>query len=367
MLSAVGLITTNYSVKEPSALTRVRPAASLPIMGRYRLVDFPLSNMVNCGIRTVGVILPFNYRSIVDHLHTGKDWSLDRKNGGLFMLPGSAFGTSRKGPRFLLRDILANRMFLERDAAANVVVSAAGVIYNYDYAKLIAAHVESGADITLLTKTYHCEAEDLSSVYTEDGHVRGFTYGCHYGEEAFLDCFVIGRERLLDLIDRYANVDYLDLFEAIEGDLGQLDIRAHRVDGVYTGTVFTPGMYYRRSMELLNPKIIDDLFPAGRPIKTKSHDNPPTKYATGARVSNSLISGGCRIAGSVINSVLSRWVSVEPGATVRNAVILQKCVIQRGARVENAIIDRDNVISAGVELRGTPEDVLVKEKGGLDE
>ena len=118
-------------------------------------------------------------------------------------MPGSAFGTSRKGPRFLLRDLIANRVFLERDTATNVVVSAANIIYNYDYAELIRAHNESGADITLLTKTYRCEAEDVSSVYTEDGHVRGFTYGTRFGDEGFLDCFVVRREKLLELIDRY--------------------------------------------------------------------------------------------------------------------------------------------------------------------
>ena len=161
METAVGLITTNYSIKHPSALTKSRPAASVPFLGRYRFVDFALSNMVNAGIKTVGVVMPFNYRSIVDHLYTGKDWGLDRKKGGLFLMPGSAFGTSRKGPRFLLRDLIANRVFLERDTATNVVVSAANIIYNYDYAELIRAHNESGADITLLTKTYRCEAEDV--------------------------------------------------------------------------------------------------------------------------------------------------------------------------------------------------------------
>ena len=102
METAVGLITTNYSVKHPSVLTKLRPAAAVPFLGRYRLVDFPLSNMVNSGIETVGVIMPYNYRSVVDHLYTGKEWGLDRKKGGLFLMPGSAFGTSRKGPRLSL-------------------------------------------------------------------------------------------------------------------------------------------------------------------------------------------------------------------------------------------------------------------------
>ena len=365
METAVGLITTNYSVRNPSALTKARPAAAVPFLGRYRLIDFVLSNMVNAGIHTVGVIMPFNYRSVVDHLYTGKDWGLDRKQGGLFLMPGSAFGTSRKGPRFLLRDMLSNRVFLERDKSTNVVVSASNIIYNYDYRDLVRAHVESGADITLLTKTFACEAEDISSVYTEDGRVRGFTYCTKFGDEAFLDCFVVRREKLLELLDRYANVDYLDLFEAMEGDLGQIDIRAHKVD-MYTGSVFDARMYYKRSQEMLDPQIIDQLFPPDRTIMTKAHDNPPTKYEVGSRVTNSIISAGCRISGNVADSILSRDVTVEPGASVRGCVIMTGCTICRGARVENAIIDRNNVIEPGTELRGTPESVLVKAKGGLE-
>ena len=365
METAVGLITTNYSVKHPSALTKARPAAAVPFMGRYRLIDFTLSNMVNAGIYTVGVIMPFNYRSVVDHLYTGKDWGLDRKRGGLFLMPGSAFGTSRKGPRFLVRDMLSNLAFLERDDSTNVVVSAANIIYNYDFRDLVRAHNESGADITLLTKTFGCEAEDISSVYTEDGRVRGFTYGTKFGDEAFLDCFVVRRTKLIELLERYANVDYLDLFEAMEGDLGQIDIRAHKVD-MYTGSIFDARMYYKRSQEMLDPKVIEQLFPADRPIMTKAHDNPPTKYEAGAHVANSIVAAGCRIKGSVVDSILSRDCVIEPGAAVRGCVIMTNCTISRGARVENAIIDRGNVIEAGTELRGTPESVLVKAKGGLD-
>lgn len=363
METAVGLITTNYSVKHPSALTKSRPAASVPFLGRYRLVDFALSNMVNAGINTVGVIMPFNYRSVVDHLYTGKDWGLDRKKGGLFLMPGSAFGTSRKGPRFLLRDLIANRVFLDRDKATNVIVSAANIIYNYDYSELIRVHNESGADITMLTKTFCCDAEDLTSVYTEDGIVRGFTYGTRYGDEAFLDCFVVKREKLIELLERYANVDYLDLFEALEADLGQLDVRAHKVQ-MYTGSIFDARMYYKRSQEMLDTEVTKQLFPEDRPIMTKAHDNPPAKYESGARVTNSIVSGGCHIQGTVADSILSRNVVVEPGASVRGCVINNDCVIKRGARIESAIIDRDNVITAGTELRGTPDSVLVKEKGG---
>ena len=112
MQKVIGLITANYSTKKPCELAVSRPMASLPYGGRYRTIDFALSNMVNCGIRTVGLVMPYNYRSLIDHVDSGKDWMLDRKNGGLFILPGTAFGTSRTGSRFLIRDLANNRVFI---------------------------------------------------------------------------------------------------------------------------------------------------------------------------------------------------------------------------------------------------------------
>ena len=123
MAKAIGLITANYSTKFPSPLTDSRPAASIPFLGRYRAVDFALSNMVNCGIRTLGMVMPYNYRSLIDHVGSGREWELTRKSGGLFILPGSAFGTSRTGSRFLLRDLVHNKVFFTRSKLARLCQS----------------------------------------------------------------------------------------------------------------------------------------------------------------------------------------------------------------------------------------------------
>ena len=111
---AIGYITANYSSTYGSVLLKDRPIASVPFLGRYRLIDFPLSNMMNAGIKTVGVVMPGNYRSLIDHVGSGKDWGLDRKNGGLFMVPGNAYGTTKGGMRFLLRDIISNKTLFQR-------------------------------------------------------------------------------------------------------------------------------------------------------------------------------------------------------------------------------------------------------------
>ena len=361
MEKLIGLITANYSTKYPSALSETRPVASVPYLGRYRVVDFALSNMANAGIRTVGLIMPYNYRSLIDHVGSGRDWNLSRKKGGLFILPGSAFGTSRTGSRFLLRDLEHNKVYLKRSTADLVILSSASFVYNMDYNQLAAVHSQSGADITVVTKSATEKDVDVTGFVVDDGRVHGIRHGVSFGDEAFLDCFVVRREFLLNLLDWYEQNDYLDLFEALSGDYGRVDVRTYRFDG-YAEPIFNKYAYFRSNMQMLDPKVTAELFPAERPIMTKAHDNAPAKFESGSHVSNSAVSGSCRIYGTVTNSILGRSVVVESGATVNNSIVMQSCVIKSGARVENAIVDRNNVVPAGTELRGTPDDLFIKEK-----
>lgn len=357
----IGLITCNYSAKATSPLTEYRPIASLPFLGRYRMVDFALSNMVNAGIRTVGMIMPYNYRSIIDHVESGKDWGLDRKNGGLFILPGSAFGTSRTGARFLLRDLVHNKVYFQRSKGDYVVFSSANFVYNIDMVEFVEAHEKSGADVTVLTANASEVNEDVVGFNLDGNRVVGVHNGVSFGDTAFLDCFIISRQLLLDMFDWYAPTDYLDIFEAMAGDFGRVNVQSYNFTG-YCSAIFNKKDFFKSNMDFLDPKISDEVFPADRFIKTKAHDTPPEKFEIGSRVSNSRVCSGCRIYGSVSDSILGRGVVVEAGATVRNSIVMQGCLVKSGARVENAIVDRNNTVPAGTELRGTPEDVLIKEK-----
>ena len=361
MQKVIGLITCNYSGKATGPLTEYRPISSLPFLGRYRLVDFALSNLVNAGIRTVGMVMPYNYRSIIDHVESGKDWDLDRKNGGLFVLPGSAFGTSRTGARFLLRDLVHNKVFFTRSTSDYVIFSSANFVFNMDFNELYHAHVESGADITVLTSSAPRADEDVVAFNVGGGRVTGVHTGVNFGDTAFLDTFIMSRQLLLDMFDWYAPTDYLDLFEAMAGDFGRVNVQTYNFDG-YVAPIFNKKEYFSANMDFLDPAVSDEVFPVDRFIKTKAHDTPPAKFEIGSRVQNSRISSGSRIYGTVCDSILGRGVIVEAGATVRNSVVMQGCIIKSGARVENAIVDRNNTVPAGTELRGTPDDVLVKEK-----
>lgn len=361
MKNFIGLITANYSTKHPGILAETRPIASMPFLGRYRVLDFALSNIVNSGARTVGLIMPYNYRSIIDHVGSGRDWDLDRKQGGLFVLPGSAFGTSRTGSRFLLRDIEANRAFLKRATSEYVVVSSASFVMTINYNDVIRAHEESGADITVVTKkTSHADV-DVVGFKCENDRVMSVVHGVEFGDCAFLDCFVIGRELLLQMLDWYAQSDYLDLFEAMCDDFSRVHVHTYNFSG-YVAAIFNKNTYFKSNMDLLNPEIIKELFPVDWPVRTKTHDNAPAKFEQGSHVCNSRISGSCRIYGTVINSILGRGVVVKHGATVSDAIVMQSCIIEQGARIEHAIVDRNVHVPASCELRGTPTAILVREK-----
>ncbi|MBQ6395205.1 MAG: glucose-1-phosphate adenylyltransferase subunit GlgD [Atopobiaceae bacterium] len=360
----LGIITCNYAARSQSILTAVRPVSNLPFLGRYRLVDFPLSNFVNAGLSTVGVIMPREYRSIIDHVGSGKEWGLDRKGGGLFYMPGSAFGSTRSGSRFLLGDLLANRVILDRSDAELVLVSSSSFVYNMDMNELLDAHLANGADITMLTKRATQSYQDVVRLDVENGRVLGTHLGIAYGETAFLDAFVIRLERLKEIIGWYESISHLDLFEALREDFPRMNIRTHEFKG-YVAPIFDVPSYYQHSMEMLDTRIIDELFPAERYIQTKAHDTAPARYQKGCSVRNSLVSAGCDIKGSVSGSILGRGVVVEAGAIVANSILMQDCIVGSGARIENAIVDRNNTSPAGTELRGTPEQIFVKGKGGV--
>ncbi|MGX8698655.1 MAG: sugar phosphate nucleotidyltransferase, partial [bacterium] len=279
----VGLITANYDTPELVSLTGDRTVASLPYAGRYRLIDFSLSNMVNSGIGTVGLITPYKYRSIIDHIGAGSEWGLDRKNGGLFILPGSVFGITSPGSRFLLRDIRRNLVFLTRSPAPYVVITSSNTVVNMDMNPLIEQHIKSGADITMAYVTADEDDKDVYAIKTEGERVTGTGRGVKAGDKAFIDCFILSHDLLFKILEWYAAIDYLDFFEVLEGEYAKMDVRTFCYEG-YAKSIFSVPNYFKRSMDLLSHEVENQIFDPKRPIITKIVDTPPAKYAKGARV-----------------------------------------------------------------------------------
>ena len=358
MARVTGIITANYTTAQLGTLTQERGVASLPFGGRYRLIDFPLSNLVNSGIDTVGIITPHKYRSLIDHIGSGKPWALDRKNGGLFILPGAVSGISSPGARFTMRDIINNKVYLNRSPADYVLVTASNIVCNIDYTGLIKSHIKSGADITMVYTEAKEDNAFMDKLKLDGDAVKGVKRGVRTGDAAFIDSFIISREFLIKLTEWYAALDHLDFFELLEYDYDKMDVRAYRFDG-YTGCVYSTDSYYKVSMELLKAEVRQELFNYDQMIMTKVMDSVPSKYLEGADVKNAYISAGCIIEGTVENSILFRGVEVKKGAVVKNSIIQQSCVIEEGACVENTIIDRNNRVGADTVIKGTDEDIMV--------
>ena len=365
MNRTIGLVTTNYSLGDFGTLTAERPEASIPFGGRYRLLDFALSNLVNARIHTVGLITPYFYRSILDHVGAGKEWGLDRKDGGLYVLPGTVYGFRETDGPFLFRDFIHNDRFFRQGDADYVLVTSGSMAANIDFQPMIAQHEISGDHVTLLCRP--TREEDRRSGYSltvsDAGRVTAVTPGTD-GDYRFLDSFIIDRTFMLRLIRDFETLGRMDFMEILRQVLTDVHVGVVRFDG-YVAPMKNSCDYLRSSMDLQDPDVRHQLFTRDRQILTKIHDAPPALYVEGSRVRNSIVAAGCVIEGSVENCVIFRSVRIEKGASLKNCVVMDKSVIKAGAEMENVICDRYVTVTAGTCIKGTPQSPCVLPKGGV--
>lgn len=364
MEKMIGIISCNYHHQYADEFLSTRQIGALPFGGRYRMLDFALSSMVHSGIKTVGLINPQNYRPILDHLGAGKEWNLDRKIGGLFILPGADHGVHSKRFKLSLYDLIHNLEFLERDTAPWVAVSGSSNIFSIDFQGALKACQGKDFEVVFLYKEIQAsQEEDPSAVALEVGEdgtlVRikssfprpGRPYAC------FADALLIKRKALLAILEGYRKKAYLDLMDVLEVNIFQLSMGAVPLEG-YFGRVFSKQSYFDRSMELLNIEVQQALFHGDRPVLTRIKDNPPTRYGALSQVSDALVSSGCLLEGAISRSLIFRGVQVSSGASVHNSVVMQKCRIGQGAILEHVILDKYVEIQPHTVIRGQPGNVI---------
>lgn len=361
--SALGIIFPNsYDALVPE-LVNVRLMASIPFCARYRLIDFILSSMANCGIDNVSVMVNNNYHSLMDHLDSGREWDLVRKNGGLHIFPPYVEKTSKPfvGRVGALAGILD---FLRDQKEKYVVMADTNVVVNFDFNKMLKAHMESGADVTVVYNEQELPesflkstANDKGFYYTfnlENGRVtRMFVNPRESGVQNFsMNIFMVDRELLIDLVNT-AFVHGMEYFErdVLMPRLNKLNVQAYKYEG-YAARICDMKTYYDENMKLLDDYNLDALF-AGAPIYTKIRDDNPTRYIDGAKVQNVMAADGCIIEGEVENSILFRGVKVAKGAKVKNCILMQDTVVEAGTDAEYLITDKNVTISAGKEMKGT--------------
>ncbi len=355
----VGVILTGGKKPGMKELVTKRSVSAVPVGGKYRAIDFALSNMVNSNIYKVGILTQYSFRSLMDHIGSGKQWDLDRKNAGIFMFMPYLSDDDASWYRGTADGLFKNLTYFNRTRAEYVLLASGNCVYKMDYEKLLEKHKESGADISVVYRDMSDLKEaDLSNYgmidLDENERIVDFNEkpAKPSGTNASLGIYLLKRELLIDLlVESNAKGRYDFVKDILIRKIDKLDIRGVRYMGYWRALNSIP-MYYRCNMELIDPKISTKLFTRDWPIYTKVKDETPAKYNEEAMVKSSVVADGCIIEGEVYNSVLSRGVVVRKGASVKNSIVMQGSIIEEGASLEHAILDKDVVIKAGKSLKG---------------
>ncbi|AIQ72313.1 MULTISPECIES: glucose-1-phosphate adenylyltransferase subunit GlgD [Paenibacillus] len=342
MKQLMGVINLDHELDKLNELTYFRCGAAVPFASRYRLIDFVLSNMMRADLESVGLFVRRKYRSLMDHLGDGKSWDMNRKHGGLFILPpdwNDPTDTSLGD----LQHYHNNLDLFKRGSAKYIVFSGSQHINTIDLQDLYSYHLEKGADVTVVYKKIEqlqpehelCqrievdEENNVTNIHHEKDHPN-----------LYLDIFIMEKKLFLEQVEHcIAHGESYFFRDVIQKNRHKFKIAAYEYHG-YHAVINSLESYYKNSLELLQQENYFSLFKES-PVQTKIKYEAPTRYLESANVSNSLVANGCIIAGTVENSVIFRGVQVRKGAKIINSVIMQKCIIEEDAVIENVIMDKD--------------------------
>lgn len=368
MGDVLGLVFANMHDTTLGDMTKNRTMGSVMFGGRYRLIDFPLSNMVNSGISEVGVITKSNYQSLLDHLGSAREWDLARKKGGLYILPpfGNVESTLYRGR---IEALYGAMSFIKHSRAKYVILSDCDVVTNIDYKPIVAAHIESGADITAVAHTGVYSSDDIktSTVFNVDAdkNVTSVLINPDISGTCTtsLNVFVMSMDFLIETVnDAMARGNVSFERNILQEKCRELKIKIYEYDN-YFSKLNSPESYFKSNMALLEPENARKLFVPKRSIYTKVSDNAPVKYDLDSKVSNSLVADGCIIEGEVENSVLFRGVKVGKGAKVKNCILMQGTVVGDNAELNYLITDKNVSICENHILTSSPQYPMYVGKG----
>ena len=367
-MNVMGIIFTNDA--DMGELTDKRTMASLPFGGRYRQVDFALSNLSYAGVRHVGIISRHNYQSLMNHIGDGEEWGLELEEGGLeFLTPYAQSVTHTYRGKL---ESLANAMdFLEYGAEDELVVMIdSAILSNVDLTAVLNAHVASGKDVTVVTKAGVCNGEkviDLALKVNEAGEVTDMLvdYAAASDYVASMDIFVLDKQFLIRSVKEMIARDkfHMDRDLVLGGwQRGVVSVNTFPFEGV---AMFNESIeeYYNNSLSLIDKDVRKDMFDGRHPIYTKVRFRVPTYYGEGSKVDNGLIADGCMLEGNVKDSVLFRNVTVGKDAEIENCIVFNDAVIGEGAELKYVILDKDVIVTPGAKLIGTKKNPVIVKRG----
>ena len=371
-MTAMGIIFANIYDSSLGELTNKRTMASLPFGGRYRQIDFALSNMTCSGIRRIGIISRYNYQSLMNHIGSGEEWDLELAEGGLeFLTP---YSTSTHGSTFRGKlDALNSAMeYLEFGSEEYVVLSDAGVLCNIDLNQVLEAHIASGKDITVITKAGIANGKkllDMAIALDANGKIADMAVDYAASKEylASMGLFVISRDLLVHHV-RESVARNLFRFERDfvlrQYQNNNLTVNIYPFEGVALYNESTEE-YYQGNLAAIDREISHSLFSSSHPIYTKVRDRVPTYYGESSSVENCIVADGCILEGTVRNSVLFRTVSVGTGCQIDDCVIMNDSVIGENCELRYAILDKDVVVHPSAKLIGTPNNPVIIKRGDI--
>lgn len=360
MHDAFGVVVFSGNNVHIEGLENYRSLGSISFLGRYRIIDFPMSNLTNSGIETIQLYVNKNPRSIIDHVGTGRHYNINSKRGSLDIL----FGDGMIASDLYRNDIASfdfNRSAIEKMNQKYVVVTTNFMLFSLDYNKVIAEHIKTGADVTMVYKTVNNAKEEFINCDTLNlnrqkgvlsiNRNRGNAKSKHISMESY----VMSKEIFLAMIDQAVNTSSLYWMRDILNDAASyLDIRGYQYKG-YLAAVYSFNSYYWCNMELLDLEARKQLFNEAWPIYTKTNDSPPTRYVGEGSARNSLVSNGCLIEGSIINSVVGRGCVIKAGAVVENSIIFPGSVIGEDVHVNYVVVDSRAHIAKVKDVSGSKE------------
>ncbi len=342
---AFGIITSAANYIHVEGMHDYRPIGAFSFVGRYRVVDFPLSNMSNSGIDRIQVYINSRPRSIIDHIGSGRHYNINSKRGRIQLLftesnkPGGLYDTD-------IEALTENMEQIERMTNPYVVIAPSYMVYRQDYSQLIEDHIASGADITLLYHRHNNAKEEYLNASTLNlNRQKGVTsIGRNLGDSKdkniFMDTYVMSRDLFIELVkEAKAYSSLYTLAQIVSDKCDELDVRAIQHKG-YFAAILSLKDYYNANRRLLAQADASDLFKPGWPIYTRTTDSCPTKYYECSDVRNCLVSNGCLIEGTVENSVIGRGVWIKKGAVVKDSIILAYSTIGENVHVENQVVDK---------------------------
>lgn len=372
MTNAFGIIYTGDNSMRLKDLAYSRSVAAVPFGGRYRCIDFILSNLVNTGITNVGVIAQKNYHSLMDHLGSGKEWDLHRKRDGLFMLPPFVTRDNVGLYRGTVEALKSVAGYIRRSSQRYVIISGSYTIFNAPFQDMLDQHVATGADITVMYNEEYAfdpqdQYDDLRFILADDGRIVDMEKNPYRPSSVYKSANVYLLEKtLLEYLVEEASAHGLYSFtqDVLMRNVSNLKIFGYKYDG-FMARINSPNSYFAANMSLLEKGVRDGLFNEEHPIYTKVKDEVPARYGTQVRAANSIVADGCVIDGEIENCILFRGVHVAKGAKLKNCIVMQAAQIQEKAELDCVVLDKSVIVKRGRKLAGHENFPILIRKGSI--